>query len=155
MKVMIISKDPNKQGREKTINQIVDAFGRDKDFEFYAYGAKNNDMKIDNVTLIPAWEKYTAEGGIAFSRYIGDTGKMFVVFENGRIPNNLSEILDYHIKGQYGITACLYERDDKYYACGVYIVEREYLDLADGYLSFEREICVRCGENGELGIYSN
>ena len=62
MKVMIISKDPNKQGREKNILKIVGSFDGDMDIEFYAYGTKNNEMDIDNVTFIPIWEKYTVNG---------------------------------------------------------------------------------------------
>ena len=46
MKVMIISKDPNKQGREKNILKIVGSFDGDMDIEFYAYGTKNNEMDI-------------------------------------------------------------------------------------------------------------
>ena len=153
MKVMIITNEPNNKGREEAIKEIIDDFGRDGGFEFYAYGARDYDIKIDKVTVIPTWEKYTLEAGILFSRYIGDTGRMLLVFEDGIIPPDVNKMIDYHINGQYGITLSFCKKGGEYYACGVYVVEREYLDLADGNISFERDICIRCGENGELGIF--
>lgn len=153
MKVIIISKDPNKQGREKNILKILSSFDRDKDIEFYAYGTKNNEMEIDSITFIPAWEKYTVNSAIAFSRYIGDSERTVIVFEDGIIPKSIGKILDHHINGQYGITLSLYKKENEYYSCGVYIVEREYLDMLSGGLSFESEICVLCAENGDLGIF--
>ena len=152
MKVMIISKDPNKQGREKNILKIVGSFDGDMDIEFYAYGTRNNEMDIDNVTFIPIWEKYTVNGAIAFSRYIGDSERTVIVFEEGVIPKSIGNILDHHIKGQYGITLSLYKKESDYFACGVYVVEREYLDMLSKDRSFESEICVLCAENGDLGI---
>ena len=151
MKVIIVSNRLSYEGRCENLCRIVNSFIKKGRYEFYAFCAESDIMEGDIISFIPIKE---GEGIIDYIREISEGERFFLVFERGALPLDYAKMLRSHLLMEWGITVGAYEsKNGKWLNTGVFIVESEYLDIADTLCSFENDIVIPCAESGDLNVF--
>ena len=156
MKVVIVSDRYSYPGRRERIEYIVRFFKKYGEFEFIAFDMELPSFNERNLRFLRVNRGDGISKCISYLKGIIGEERFFVVFETNMDGTDISGLMAYHRRNDFGITVSVRKEGEKGWRnLGVVLLENEYLDLICEGMALEPDIMVRCAEDGDLGVYLN
>ena len=156
MKVVIVTDRYGYPGRRERIEYIVRFFKRYGEFEFIAFDMEASLFSEKDLHILRVNRGDGISKCISYLKGIIGEERFFVVFETNMDSADISGLMEYHRKNDFGITvSARREEGNKWVSLGIALIENEYLDLICEGMALEPNIMVRCAEDGDLGVYLN
>ena len=153
MKVIIVTDCFSYEGRCERLCRIVNSFIRSGEYELYAFCTYEDKIEADIISFIPV----SGRGGIAecidLAGLVVGEERFFLVLERCATSVNYEKMLKSHLSKACGITVGAIGTEDNWKNTGIYIVERECLDISEECYSVDLDIALPCAEREDLNIF--